>query len=52
MEEYHNKEIDDKEMDSVHVENQQCNCDDCRKRRQYVQILDIDRYVNALNGWD
>lgn len=52
MEEYHNKEIDDKEMDSVHVENQQCNCDDCRKRRQYAQILDIDRYVNALNGWD
>jgi len=52
MEEQDNKEIDNIEMDSVHVENQQCNCDDCRNQRQYVQILDIDRYVNALNDWE
>ncbi len=41
------------ETSSLHIKSDECNCPDCQKRKKhYIQILDIDRYINALNDWD
>jgi hypothetical protein len=38
---------------SLHIESNECGCPECKKgKKHYVQILDMDRYVNALNDWD
>lgn len=30
-----------------------CCCEECQKqRKKYIQILDIDSYVENLNDWD
>lgn len=34
------------------MESTECCCPECQKgKKRYVQILDIDRYINALNVW-
>lgn len=46
-------EIAEEENSSAHIESQKCNCPDCKsQKRRYIQILDMDRYVEHLNDWD
>lgn len=41
------------EKDSVHIQSTECNCVQCQENRnKYVQILDVDRYIESLNDWD
>ena len=41
------------EVSSQHIESDECSCPDCQKKKKhYIQILDMDRYINALNDWD
>ncbi len=43
----------EEENTSLHIEALECNCAECRNRKKhYVQIIDMDRYINALNDWD
>ena len=35
------------------IESEECQCAECQcAKRRYVQIIDVDRYVNGLNDWD
>lgn len=53
MEEEILEEKDLNETSALHIESADCNCPDCQKgKKHYIQILDMDRYVNALNDWD
>lgn len=37
----------------LHKETKTCQCPECDKnRKRYIQIIDVNRYVNALNDWD
>lgn len=46
-------ETDTAKVSFLHIESKECSCPECQKgKKHYVQILDIDRYVNALNDWD
>jgi len=46
-------ESDSKDVSLFHIESAECCCPECQKgKKHYVQILDIDRYINALNDWD
>lgn len=37
----------------LHIESDNCQCPECDKlRKRYIQIIDVDKYVNALNDWD
>lgn len=46
-------ESSDAEIPSQHTDSDECSCPECQKgKKHYIQILDIDRYVNALNDWD
>ncbi|MBD5206307.1 MAG: hypothetical protein HDS84_08035 [Bacteroidales bacterium] len=46
-------EIMEEENSSFHIDSQECNCPDCKSRkRSYIQILDMNRYVEHLNDWD
>ena len=39
--------------ETVHIQSNTCNCPECQdKRRKYVAILDVDRYIESLNDWD
>lgn len=41
------------EASVLHIESDNCQCSECEKnRRRYIQIIDEDVYVNALNDWD
>lgn len=41
------------EVSSQHTDSDECSCPECQKgKKHYIQILDIDKYVNALNDWD
>lgn len=41
------------ETSVLHIESDNCQCSECDKnRKRYIQIIDVDRYVNALNDWD
>ena len=43
----------DTETSVLHVESDNCQCPECAKNRMcYIQIIDVDRYVIALNDWD
>ncbi|MBD5427534.1 MAG: hypothetical protein HDR38_08325 [Treponema sp.] len=43
----------DTETSVLHVESDNCQCPECDKlRKRYIQIIDVDKYVNALNDWD
>lgn len=38
---------------SLHINSQECNCPDCNKqKRHYIQILNMEQYVEQLNDWD
>ena len=53
MKEEIEEEVDASEVASLHIESAECCCPECQKgKKHYVQILDIDRYINALNDWD
>ena len=48
-------EKDSQEIETVHIQSQSenCNSQSCLKnRKKYVQILDVDRYIESLNDWD
>ncbi|MDE7421441.1 MAG: hypothetical protein K2N35_14680 [Muribaculaceae bacterium] len=46
-------EITEEESSSSHIDSQECNCLDCKNRKKrYIQILDMERYVEHLNDWD
>lgn len=37
----------------LHIESLNCDCPECRSgRKNYIQILDMERYVEHLNDWD
>lgn len=43
----------DTETSVHHIESDKCQCPECNESRiRYIQIIDVDRYVNALNDWD
>lgn len=43
----------DAETSVLHVESYNCQCPECDKlRKRYIQIIDVDKYVNTLNDWD
>lgn len=37
---------------SLHIESLTCDCAECQGKRKYVQIIDVDRYIETLNEWD
>lgn len=40
-------------ISNLHIENSGCDCLECRNgRKHYIQILDMERYVEHLNDWD
>ena len=46
-------ETGDENLSLLHIEDSKCDCTECRSgRKHYVQILDVDRYVEQLNDWD
>ena len=46
------EELEEKDS-MLHIESQECNCFNCQSRKkQYIQILDMERYVEHLNDWD
>lgn len=46
-------EAEKAKIESIHIQSNTCNCAECQeKRRKYVAILDIDKYVESLNDWD
>ena len=51
------KEKESPKIESIHTKSENCNCSCClenraENRKKYVQILDVDRYINSLNDWD
>lgn len=49
------EEIDlgEENLSALHIEDPYCNCPECRNgRKHYIQILDMERYVEHLNDWD
>lgn len=39
--------------DSIeHTYSEECQCTECQSSRRYIQILDMERYVEQLNDWD
>ena len=48
------EEIDLETNDSIeHIESEECQCAECQcAKRRYIQIIDVDRYINNLNAWD
>lgn len=37
----------------LHIGGSNCDCPECRSvRKNYIQILDIEQYVEHLNDWD
>lgn len=50
MEEH--REYEDSDVRSLHMDSEKCECAECQNRRKYVQIIDVDRYVDTLNDWD
>lgn len=39
--------------DSLHIYTSEYDCFECKNsNRQYVQILDMDRFIKSLNDWD
>ena len=47
-------EIESEFDDSIeHIESEECQCAECQcAKSHYVQIIDVDRYINSLNDWD
>ena len=40
-------------VETIHIQSNTCNCPECQdKRRKYVAIFDVDRYIESLNDWD
>ena len=36
-----------------HTDSDECLCAECQcGRKQYVQNIDVDRYIDNLNDWD
>lgn len=47
------KDNTEKVITSLHINSQECNCPDCKKQKQhYIQILNMEQYVEQLNDWD
>ncbi len=50
-----NEEEKDLEItDSIeHTDSDECQCAECQcSKNRYVQIIDVDRYIDNLNDWD
>lgn len=46
-------ESSEAKVSSLQIDSDECNCPECQKgKKHYVQIPDIDKYINALNDWD
>lgn len=36
-----------------HIDSDECQCAKCQcSKKRYVQIIDVDQYINNLNDWD
>lgn len=36
-----------------HTDSNECQCAKCQcSKKRYVQIIDVDQYINNLNDWD
>ena len=36
-----------------HTDLDECQCAECQcGKKHYVQIIDVDRYIDNLNDWD
>lgn len=47
------EKFEDEDASTLHTDSEQCQCPECDKnRKRYIQIIDVDRYVNALSDWD
>lgn len=47
-------EEDSEGKDSIeHINSYECQCAECQcAKRRYVQIIDVDKYIDNLNDWD
>ena len=44
-------EEEQSKVETIHIQSNTCNCAECQeKRSKYVTILDVDRYIESLNG--
>lgn len=50
MEGFNNQE--DSDNTTLHIDAQECDCEECQNKQRYVQIIDVDRYIDDLNDWD
>ncbi len=47
------EESNDTEPTVLHIESDKCQCPEYDKnRKRFILIIDVYRYVNALNDWD
>lgn len=47
-------EVDSEDKDSIeHINSDECQCAECQcAKKRYVQIIDVDKYIDNLNDWD
>lgn len=46
-------ETGEENLSLLHIDDSRCDCPECRSgRKNYIQILDMERYVEHLNDWD
>lgn len=52
-------EVDSESKDSIeHLSSDECQCAECQcaecqcAKKRYVQIIDVDKYIDNLNDWD
>lgn len=47
------KESGEETLSVLHIDDSKCDCPECRSgRKHYIQILDMERFVEHLNDWD
>lgn len=46
-------ETGEENLSVFHIDDSKSDCSECRNgRNHYIQILDMERYVEHLNDWD
>lgn len=46
-------ETGEENLSVLHIDGSNCDCPECLNcRKHYIQILDMERYVEHLKDWD
>lgn len=43
---------EDSDERDLHIDAEECECVKCQNKQKYVQIIDVDRYIDNLDDWD